>query len=86
MVLMLVSEQCYVPIFVTRVYDSIPIWPLTQLGIYILFTFTLTHPAVIVTVVLKILVWTWFLWIEIKIKNNIIREELPYTLRQPRTV
>ena len=26
MVIMLVSEHCYIPIFVTRIYDSIPQW------------------------------------------------------------
>ena len=86
MVLMLLSEQSYVPIFVTRIYNSIPQWPLVQIGIYILFTMTLNNPIVQTTIVVKILLWVWFLWIEIKIKNNIIREQLPYTERQPRTV
>ena len=86
MVLMLVSEQSYVPIFVTRIYNSIPQWPLIQIGIYILFITTLNNTIIQTTIVAKILLWIWFLWIEITIKNNIIREQLPYTERQPRTV
>ena len=86
MVTMLVSEQCYVPIFVTRIYNGIPLWPLIQITIYVLFVYTMTNAVVMATVAIKIIIWTWFLWIEFKIKNKIIREELPYTTRQPRTV
>jgi len=86
MVIMLVSEQCYIPIFVTRIYNGIPQWPAIQITLYALFVYTINNAVVIVSIVVKIALWTWFLWIEIKIKNKIIREELPYTKRQPRTV
>ncbi len=88
MVIMLVSEQCYIPIFVTRIYDGIPQWPAIQITLYALFVYSLTYrnAVVIVSILVKMALWTWFLWIEIKIKNKIIREELPYTERQPRTV
>jgi len=88
MVIMMVSEQCYIPIFVTRIYDGIPQWPAIQITMYALFIYSLTYRNVVVvaTIIIKIITWTWFLWIEFNIKNKIIREELPYTERQPRTV
>jgi hypothetical protein len=86
MVIMLVSEQCYIPIFATRIYDGIPIWPAAQILIYGLFTFTLKNIIIVVTIALKISIWSWFLWIEFRIKNKIVREELAYMERQPRTV
>lgn len=86
MVIMLVSEHCYIPIFVTRIYDSIPQWSLIQIVIYIVFASTLHSPLIQATLVMKIVIWLWFLWIEIQIKNNIIREEPSYVERQPRTL
>ena len=86
MVIMMVSEQCYIPIFATRIYNDIPQWPAIQIALYILFAYTMKNVVVIVSIVIKIALWTWFLWIEFKIKNKIIREELPYVERQPRTV
>ena len=86
MVIMMVSEQCYIPIFATRIYNDIPQWPAIQITLYILFAYTMKNVVVIVSIVIKIALWTWFLWIEFKIKNKIIREELPYVERQPRTV
>lgn len=86
MVIMLVSEQCYIPIFATRIYDGIPQWPAVQIIIYGLFTATLQNTIIVFTIALKIVLWIWFLWVEFRIKNKIIREELEYTERQPRTV
>jgi hypothetical protein len=86
MVIMMVSEQCYIPIFVTRIYDGMPQWPAIQITMYTLLLYTINNPVVIVSITIKIIIWTWFLWIEFKIKNKIIREELPYIQRQPRTV
>ena len=85
-VFMLVSEQCYIPIFATRIYDGIPQWPAIQIIIYVLFALTLKNNIIVITIAMKIALWTWFLWTEFTIKNKIVREELVYTERQPRTV
>ena len=85
-VLMMVNEQTYLPVFTTRVYDSVVAWPLVTMLANALLAITLRNHVVIATLVAKSLIFLWFAWIEFSIRGNLVREELPYQERQPRTV
>lgn len=91
MVLILVSEHCYIPIFVIRPYDDIIRWTVLQIITTSILAFGIINKSILaniafITMMVKILIWCWFLWMECHIKQNIVREQLPYEQRQPRNV
>lgn len=85
-VLFMVNEQCYMPVFSTRVFDSVIYWPLLTAILNICFALTINNIVVIGTLAVKAFIFVWFSWIEFKCLRHLIREELPYEERQPRTV
>jgi len=85
-VLLMVNEQCYMPVFATRVYDSVVVWPLCTVAANVAFAVSVRHNVVIATLAVKCALFLWFAWIEFTIRHRLIREEAPYEERQPRTV
>jgi len=85
-VLCMVNEQCYIPIFTTRIYDSITTWPLVTAIANILLALTIRNTVVFATLYIKAVCFAWFAWIEFSIRHTLVREELPYQERHPRTV
>ena len=82
----MVNEQAYLPVFGTRVYDSVIYWPLVTALTNVAFALTVQNTVVVITLGIKCGIFLWFTWIEFRCRNNLIREELPYEERQPRTV
>ena len=85
-VLFMVNEQAYMPVFATRVYDSVIYWPLVTALTNVVFALTVHNTVVVATLAVKCGLFLWFTWIEFRCRTNLIREELPYEERQPRTV
>ena len=85
-VLFMVNEQAYMPVFATCVYDSVIYWPLVTALTNVVFALTVHNTVVVATLAVKCGLFLWFTWIEFRCRTNLIREELPYEERQPRTV
>lgn len=85
-VLLTTNDHCYIPIFTTRIYDSMTFWSVVSAAAYACMAYSMSNAVVATAFGVKCFIFLWFTWMEMKIKGNIIREELPYEERQPRTV
>jgi hypothetical protein len=86
MALVLISEHCYLPLFSERIQNSYWKWVLCNIILNTLFLLTIKNILVDIILVLKICFHTWFLYMEIKLNYNIVREKEPYDGRHPRIV
>ena len=86
MAIVLVSENCYVPIFTERVKNSYWTWPLTNAILNTIFVLFLKEPIFSIPISIKIAIHIWLLYIEIKLVKNIVREIQPYSGRHARIV
>ena len=85
-VLLTTNDHCYIPIFTSRIYDSMAVWSVVSAAAYACMAYSVSNAVVATAFGVKCFIFLWFTWMEMKIKGNIIREELPYEERQPRTV
>ena len=86
MALILVSEHCYLPMFVERMQDTYWKWPFINIILNALFLWLLPSLIVQISLIIKIVIHVLFMYIEIKLVHNIVREVEPYDGRHPRIV
>jgi hypothetical protein len=80
-VLILVSEHCYIPMFIARIHSSMRLWNCTNIAANAL----LLGFGQQLFCLPKLFIHIWFFLMEFQL-GPIVRETIEYQTRQPRTV
>lgn len=82
-VVALVSEHCYIPMFIARINNSMSLWAFVNILLNIVLLCILKTPLIIVWHLSKVMVLIWYLSMELQFGHNIVRE-MEESGRQPR--
>ncbi len=82
-VIALVSEQCYIPMFVARINTSMCLWAFLNILLNIVLLSILKTQWIIFWHLLKIMLFIWYLSVELQLGDNIVYE-IEESGRQPR--
>jgi hypothetical protein len=87
-VILLVSEHAFIPIFVAHIHKevTITIWATTNLLAAIGLALLLHTHLLFITIIPKILLWTYLTYIQIYISIHGIQTETDYQERKPRVI
>jgi hypothetical protein len=82
-VIALVSEQCYIPMFHARINSSMSLWACANILLNIVLLSILKTQWVIFWHSIKIMLFIWYLSVELQLGNKIVYE-IEESGRQPR--
>jgi len=87
-VILLVSEHAFIPIFVAHIHkeSGITLWAATNLLAAIGLALLLHTHLLFITIIPKILLWTYLTYIQIYISIHGIQTETDYQERKPRVI
>ena len=82
-VIALVSEHCYIPMFIARINVSMSLWAFANILFNIVLICLLKTHWIILWHSIKIMLLIWYLSVELQLGENIVRE-IEESGRQPR--
>tara|TARA_B110001452_G_scaffold266465_1_gene273397 strand:- start:3477 stop:3968 length:492 start_codon:yes stop_codon:yes gene_type:complete len=82
-VIALVSEHCYIPMFIARINKTMSLWVFANILLNIVLACLLKTQWIIFWQLLKILLLIWYLSVELQLGDNIVYE-IEESGRQPR--
>lgn len=82
-VVALVSEHCYIPMFIARINQSMSVWAGVNLILNMTLFCILKFQWIIFCQMFKIILFIWYLSVELQLGDDIVRE-MENSGRQPR--
>ena len=73
-VLALVSEHCYIPMFLARINSSMSLWAFANIVLNIVLLCMLKSPWILFGHLWKVMLLGWYLSVELQLGDNIIHE------------